>query len=112
MKITEVRYSRLLSSPDYSNTSLGATALVREDEVAEDVLVGLQEWVGQKLAKMTGQKDALLVLTDKRYTVEREVEELEGKLKLAQSRWEAAVVLLRANGVPIPESRWADSMPF
>lgn len=101
MEITIVHYSALLNLGNYSNEKIGFTARLKGDESIEQVIEQLREKV-----KQNGGTNAE-ELYGKIWQGQRELAELERKIKNATDQWNATAEFLRAQGIK-PE---AGNMP-
>jgi len=65
-RITQVEYRELVTGPGYNNTTIGATAEVREDESPERALVALEVWVRGEFARRGKEREELAELRRQR----------------------------------------------
>lgn len=97
VEITQVEYRRLVSTGDYSNQSIGATARVGDGQTAEETMVALRSWVdGQLTAGIQA-----------RATLDR----LNREVEAAKERAEKGRAWCERANVPLPKG-WDDDMPF
>ena len=99
MTITQVTYRRLVTTGNYSNEAVEATATVEDGESAEGALDALKAWVCERL-------NARLDITADRQAAEQakwDLRSVEHELATARERWAKAVAFLAAHGVTVDE---------
>lgn len=105
MQITSVSYSRLVSTGDYENEKIGATANVDDGQDAAMVLDELRAWVNEGLTLNSKLQETAQQLRDAEWRLRQAKEELRNAIK----RWESAKEFLRLHGLPTPpDGPWAD----
>lgn len=97
LKIKEVTYSQLRSFGSFQNETLGATAIVTEDENAEIVLANLRDWVTQQLNKRV----ELQTIEDEIRVKKQEVDYLNRKFEKLQEVYTQLAKTLWLHGIEI-----------
>ncbi len=97
MEIKTVHYSALLNLGNYSNEKIGFTAQVNDGETVEQVIEQLREKV-----KQNGGTNAE-ELYETMWKGQRELADLEQKIRKATDQWNATAEFLRTQGIK-PES--------
>lgn len=103
MIITEVEYRRLVTTAEYSNTTVGATALVGEYDTSGDVLDALRAWVNAQLAAEVGQSERVNQLRQREYNGEARIRDIRSRLDGLRRQWEQAAPILEAHGIAVGE---------
>lgn len=105
MLITQVSYSRLVSTDDYENEKVGAVANVDDGQDATEVLSELRAWVNEGLTLDSKRKDTEDQLRD----IEWRLRSAKSELHNATKRWAAAKDFLKLHGLSVPPSEpWED----
>lgn len=101
MEIQSVTYSRLVSGPGYSNTTIGATAILESSDTAETALEQLEAWVGEQHASRDTTGQVVATLEAERWELQRKNNALLSEIKDAQRRYEAIKRLSEALGIDL-----------
>lgn len=93
MEIKTVTYSALFNTGNYSNERLSLAAQIKPDEIPEEVMAALKN----KVLSMAGPEAEQLYrsLRDK----QRDLDNLEYKIRKATEEWNATAEFLRAQGI-------------
>jgi hypothetical protein len=101
MKIQTVTYSRLVSGPNFSNQTIGATAEVEGVEAPENALAALESWVAyqHELRRKTSQDlyQAEQDVWERKSTLRK----IEDQIAAATERWEQVKAVSAALGVDL-----------
>jgi len=113
VKIQTVTYNRLLSGENFSNQTIGATALVDPEQSPEDALDELERWVADRFIQRGVDKAAVYEVRNKVYLAQHELMLTEDKLAVAKRRWESVKKLSEALGVDLTDRIASlDDVPF
>ena len=107
MKITKVRYSKLISDQYYNNTSCGAEAEVNEDQTPEEAFTELAYWVNDRLGEMTLSKEKIDDLKMEIGNLEGEKKHLERDIEAGREKFKWLENTLGKHGVEL-----GDTIPF
>lgn len=93
LEIKTVSYSALFNTGNYSNERLALTAQIKPDEVPEEIMAALKS----KVLAMAGPEAEQLYrsLRDK----QRDLDNLEHKIRKATEEWNAIAEFLKAQGI-------------
>lgn len=113
MKIQTVTFSRLVSGPGYSNTTIGATAILETQDTPEAALAQVERWVNDEFGRRDEQGYAARNANFDLVTAQQQLMVVQDQLEVAQRRWEAVKTLSEALGVDL-HSKIAslDDIPF
>ena len=114
MRIQTVEYRRLLSTGNFSNVTVGATAAVEDGDAADDVLRGLRSWVEGKLADEAGidperAREEVQRLHEYVRRARAELADVNQDLAVARAKWEQVAAFLEKHGVSAARF---DDLPF
>jgi hypothetical protein len=108
MKITAVRYRKLISLPGYENKAIEAEAAVEPNEAPEDALLLLSQWVHEQLSgekavtDLPALRQEVAYLHGKRHQLRTAVATAEAeKRKLHQDIADLEVKREKAGGPPV-----------
>lgn len=101
MKIQSVTYSRLVSGPNYSNFTIGATATLESFDTPDTALEQLQKWVNDQFGKREEQGFAIRDANHDLYETQVQLQNTRAELAAAQQRWEAIKRLGERLGVDL-----------
>lgn len=95
MRITTVEYRKLISGPGYNNTTIGAVAMVEEDETPEEALHRLANWVQDRHAGENAQERARVEHAHLDREIEyrrRELTDIEEAISAKRDYWQKKVL--------------------
>jgi len=103
MRITQVEYRELVTTGNYSNITIGATAAVEAGDAPTGVLLQLKEWVRVQLAAKAAEREQVVDAETRLWEVQRQLADTERDLKVAADKWEAAKAFLDKHGIRLDE---------
>lgn len=101
MKIQTVTYSRLVSGPGYSNTTIGATAILETQDTPESALAQIEAWVGEQHSSRDTTSQVVATLEQERWDLQRKNNTLLSEISDAQRRYEAIKRLSERLGIDL-----------
>lgn len=118
MKITAIRYERLVSLPGhFENVKIGAETILTEEDTGQEAerLEGLRQWIDAQVAsdiqireskrKITAKERCDAQRAEIRWVVlKEEIADLERRLAKVGAQWAAAVTFLKRHGLKPNES--------
>ncbi len=104
MRITQVEYRRLVTTAEYSNTTVGATATVDEGQTPEGALTEVREWVNAQLAAEAGQSERANRLRQREVDGEARLRGIRSRLDGLRRQWEQAAPILEAHGIAVGDA--------
>ena len=107
MKITKVKYSKLVSDNNYNNASCGAEADVGKDQTPEDAFTELAYWVNDQLSTMTLSKERVDELKLEVAGLENEKTRLERHIFAGKEKFKWLETVLEKHGITLE-----DEIPF
>lgn len=110
MKITSVKFARLVSTGNFSNITIGAEAQVQENETPYDALTHLQGWVNDQIERRENEEHNQRQNEVDAFHATQELQELQRKLDTFRRRYNNAKSFLQKHG--LSTSDWADEDPF
>ncbi len=117
MKIQTVTFSRLVSGPSFSNTTISATATLDAEEAPENALAELETWVGYQHELRRKTSDELYQADQTLWDARSQLGKLTSQIEAAKERFEAVKVVSAALGVDLTkplgkEGMTLDDVPF
>lgn len=116
MKITQITYSRLVSGPGYSNTTIGATANLEPEDSPEYALQQLENWVDKEFNEREQARQRVYDEEQQVYRINRDIDTLDAKLNQARERWETVKVVSAKLGIDLTQRLGSeidlDDVPF
>lgn len=113
MKFQTVTFSRLVSGPGYTNTTIGATAILESSDSPESALAQLEAWVSDQFGRRQEQGIELRNVQHDLYQAQVQLQNVREDLDLAQRRWEAVKALAERLGVDLTaRTAGLEEIPF
>ena len=103
MMIRTVEYRKLVSTGNYENEVIGATAFVGPGESADGVLDELVAWVDSKHAESESRRTERHEFEMRCDISNRQLVDVERNLAVAEERWEKAKAFLAKHGVDVED---------
>lgn len=111
MLVTTVSYSELVSGDNYSNRTIGATAVVEPGEEPDAALSALRSWVQERHATEDETDTAIRIQKDQLNCLVQATNDESARLTVLRERYERAKAFLKECGIPALR-RWDDEVPF
>lgn len=119
MRIVSVEFRKLVSTGDYNNVAIGATAMVGTSETADTTLAGLREWVDTRIEETIGDAQERERIREAMYQQRYMLSKYRTATERARERYEEVRTALAAHGIEVPaltlqdaESESVDGIPF
>jgi hypothetical protein len=100
--IEKIEYRKLVSTGDYSNITIGATAEVHYTETPEVALQALTAWVDEQLHAQTHSLADMANAETKLWRIKQDINAQQEKLYRARDKYEQMRKVLAANGIELP----------
>lgn len=123
MRITSVEFRKLVSTGDYNNVTIGATAVPdateEEAQSPESALAELRSWVDAQIAETIGDAHEREQLSAQVYQQRFLLSKYRTATESARERFEEVRTALAAHGIEVPaltvqdaEAESGDGIPF
>jgi len=97
--IKTIEYRKLISTGDYSNLTIGATAAVGDDDTPDEALVALQAWVENQLRERTVSAQETHDARQHLYELQRQAADTSNELRRMKARYDEGRRLLEKHGI-------------